>query len=198
MTTSVDGSIGILTNLVSSSGNVTGGNVLTAGAVSATGNVMAGNIAASGIISTTGNISGTFLLGNGSQMTGVASFASGTAMLFRQTAAPTGWTKGVAFNDYALRIVSGNVGNGGGVAFSTAFANTNVGNTTLTTSQIPSHAHDVMIVGGPGSPPSYYYASTWGGPTPMIASGSTGGGGSHNHSMTLAVQYVDVIIATKD
>lgn len=198
MTTSVDGSTGIVTNSISSSGNVIGGNILATGAVSSTGNITAGNIVAAGVISATGNISGTFLLGNGSQMTGVASFAAGTAMLFKQSAAPTGWTKGVTFNDYALRVVSGNVGNGGGVAFSTAFANTNVGNTTLATSQIPSHAHDVMIVGGPGSPPSYYYASTWGGPTPMIASGQSGGGGSHNHSMTLAVQYVDVIIATKD
>jgi hypothetical protein len=28
-------------------------------------------------------------------------------MLFRQTAAPTGWTKVTTYNDYALRIVSG-------------------------------------------------------------------------------------------
>ena len=55
MTTSVDGSIGILTNLVSSSGNVTGGNILATGAVSATGNVQ-----------------GSFVKGNGSLLTGIA------------------------------------------------------------------------------------------------------------------------------
>ena len=49
-------------------------------------------------------------------------FPSGTSMLFQQTAAPTGWTKQTTHNDKSLRIVSGTVGTGGSVAFSTAMA----------------------------------------------------------------------------
>ena len=47
---------------------------------------------------------------------------SGTVMLFVQTAAPTGFTKSTTHNDKALRVVSGSVGTGGSVAFTTAFA----------------------------------------------------------------------------
>ncbi len=49
-------------------------------------------------------------------------FPSGTSMLFQQTAAPTGWTKQTTHNDKSLRLVSGSVGTGGSVAFSTAMA----------------------------------------------------------------------------
>jgi len=44
-------------------------------------------------------------------------FAAGTVMLFKQTAAPTGWTKITSSDDAALRIVSGTVSTGGSVAF---------------------------------------------------------------------------------
>jgi len=47
-------------------------------------------------------------------------FPSGTSMLFQQTAAPTGWTKQTTHDDKALRIITGTVGTGGSVAFSTA------------------------------------------------------------------------------
>ena len=49
-------------------------------------------------------------------------FPSGTRMLFRQTAAPPGWTKDASHHDKALRVVSGTAGDGGSVAFSRAFA----------------------------------------------------------------------------
>jgi hypothetical protein len=48
-------------------------------------------------------------------------FPSGTALVFQQTAAPTGWTKSVTHNDKALRVVSGAVGSGGASAFSSVF-----------------------------------------------------------------------------
>ena len=135
----------------------------------------------------------------------VSSFPAGTAMLFVQTAAPTGWTKSTTHNDKALRIVSGAASSGGSVAFTTAFASQavsgTVGNTTLTTTQIPSHTHSQNIGGTSGSVFSIQCGS---GPSfTATTTGSTGGGGSHNHSFSgtainLAVQYVDVIIATKD
>ena len=63
------------------------------------------------------------LHGDGSNLTGVQPFPSGTKMLFQQTAAPTGWTKVTSSVDNkALRIVSGTVGSGGNQTFTGAFA----------------------------------------------------------------------------
>jgi len=131
---------------------------------------------------------------------------SGTAMLFAQTSAPTGWTKSTTHDNKALRVVSGSASSGGSVAFTTAFASQTVagtvGNTTLTTAQIPAHTHDVYYsspnVGAGGGPIQQVGPS---GST--FTTTSTGGGGSHTHTFTgtainLAVSYVDVIIATKD
>jgi hypothetical protein len=43
-------------NPISTTGNITSGNLLTAGLLSATGNVQAGNLRTTGLISVTGNI----------------------------------------------------------------------------------------------------------------------------------------------
>ena len=131
-------------------------------------------------------------------------FLSGTTMLFIQASAPAGWTKVTTYNDYALRIVSGSgAGTGGSVPFTTAFTNGNVGATTLSTSQIPSHNHAVkqLDVGG-GSQKVFAStafnssASTWITATEPVD--NTGGGGSHTHSISIAVNYIDSIICTKD
>ena len=118
-------------------------------------------------------------------------------MLFVQTAAPTGWTKSTTHNDKALRIVSGAASSGGTTAFSTVFAAGRTSDaTTLTTAQMPSHTHSQNI-GGTTTPYSIQCGSA-AGPT-ATTTGATGGGGSHTHGLpTFAVQYVDVIIATKD
>lgn len=79
---------------VSATGNITGGNVaataLTGTLVSVTGNIDSGNLRSSGLASVTGNItsagniSGTYLFGNGSQLTGISAavtvskFSNGT------------------------------------------------------------------------------------------------------------------------
>lgn len=157
-------------------------------------------------------------------------FTSGTVMLFVQSTAPTGWTKSTTHNNKALRVVSGTVSSGGNAAFTTAFASYtpsgnvsvagsvsmsgNIGSTTLSVNQIPSHSHSF----------SMSYGNSSGGSNPQGGNGtsynkttnSTGGGGSHNHNHNLsgaltvnsssfsgaakdlAVQYVDVIIATKN
>lgn len=150
-------------------------------------------------------------------ISGVAidSFPSGTKMLFQQTAAPTGWTKDTTHNDKALRITNGTVGTGGSVAFETAFAShtpagtvaVSVASHTLSISQIPSHNHSVPIrinqYGGAGSS----YIDAYGGAS-QIDTGNTGGGQGHTHAnstgtfsgtaINLDVQYVDIIIATKN
>jgi hypothetical protein len=128
----------------------------------------------------------------------------GTKMVFVQTAAPTGWTKDTTHDNKALRVVSGTAGTGGTVNFTTAFASRavsgTVGNHTLTIAQIPSHSHlwgantQTQTPAGAGAP-------RFG--TSADVTSSTGGGGAHSHTFTgtaidLEVQYVDVIIATKD
>ena len=157
--------------------------------------------------------SGNVLTSNGSAWTSVAAaaFDAGTVLIFGQTSAPTGWTKLTNLDNYALRVVSGAASTGGSVAFTTAFASQAVagsvgtsGATTLTTAQIPSHTHTTGYAGtsGGGNPG----LSGEGGGAPTTVTGSTGGGGSHTHTggsftgtaINLAVQYIDVIRATKN
>jgi hypothetical protein len=140
---------------------------------------------------------------------------AGSAMLFQQTAAPTGWTKVTTYNDYAIRIVSGTASTGGSSAFSTCFTNQtptitvsglSAGATTLSTAQMPSHSHSYSLAGG-GSTTPVGFCSTFLTSISESTTGSQGSGGSHTHSIsgsasssavTLAVQYVDHIIATKN
>jgi hypothetical protein len=142
---------------------------------------------------------------------GGQAFPTGTVMLFAQTSAPTGWTKNTTTgNDSALRLVTGSVSTGGSVAFSTVFVSNravnitsvsgSIGNTTLTTPQIPSHTHSIPFSGPSG-------AGVTSGSSGSIQSGATGGGGSHTHPLSvssgsgdvnIAVQYVDIIRATAD
>jgi hypothetical protein len=65
-----------VTGVVSASGNVTGGNVLTAGLMSSTGNAIHGNILTAGLISATANITASYFVGNGSQLTGISAGSS--------------------------------------------------------------------------------------------------------------------------
>lgn len=59
--------------LASATGNVTGGNLVTAGAVTATGTITGGNVLTGGAVSAAGNVTGNYFLGNGSQLTGITS-----------------------------------------------------------------------------------------------------------------------------
>lgn len=53
------------------SGNLTGGNLLTAGITSATGNITGGNVRTAGQVSAAGNVTGNYFIGNGSALTGI-------------------------------------------------------------------------------------------------------------------------------
>lgn len=137
-------------------------------------------------------------------------FPSGTKMMFVQTTAPTGWTKDTTHDNKALRVVSGTASSGGSVAFTTAFASQavsgSVGNTSLSTAQLASHAHTSyygLIVGSP--PYTIQILSPDVNARYHISSGTSaaGSGQSHNHTFSgtaidMAVEYVDTIIATKD
>lgn len=185
---------------------------------------------------------------NADAVANIVLFPTGTAMLFQQTSAPTGWTKSTTHNDKALRVVNGTVSSGGTTAFSTAMGtpsvsgtvgisgapavgnlavsmsgNVAVGNTTLSVNTIPSHSHGIPqssannnngTISGRGLTPqsnTYYTANTGN-------NGAHGHSASHNLAGTLNgapsvgnlagslssataainVQYVDIIIATKD
>ena len=108
-------------------------------------------------ISVTGNVSASYFVGDGSSLTNIEPFDSGTLMLFQQTTAPTGWTKQTTHDNKALRVVTGTASSGGSNTFSGVF-NTAVpvsgtsnnstvtisGSTaghTLVLSEIPSHRH---------------------------------------------------------
>ena len=78
MSVNSTGNVAVISNtgayvsgVVSASGNVTGGNVLTGGLISATANITGGNFLTSGIVSATGNVTGNYFVGNGTALTGV-------------------------------------------------------------------------------------------------------------------------------
>lgn len=155
---------------------------------------------------------------------------SGTIMLFRQTSAPTGWTKDETnYNDHALRVTTGTPSvYASGIGMSTMFQSSaySTAATTLTTPQMPAHTHTVTGTalavgdhnhgytdGGRGSKSvengsgescalNGSTSDTTGsaGSHAHSLSGtalSSGGGGSHDHTVDLRLNYVDVIFATK-
>jgi hypothetical protein len=184
--------------------------------------VTAGGAGITGNSTVTGTLTATTFIGAWENL------PSGTSMLFAQTSAPTGWTKSTTHNDKALRVVSGAASSGGTLAFSTAFAARTVTGTAdsyaLTTADIPSHTHTATStdsghvhtittfttgsIAAAGSsyalPNSYNASGTTATGTANITTtiGSTGGSGGHIHGInvpfSIAVQYVDVIIATKN
>lgn len=142
----------------------------------------------------------------------------GTSMLFYEGSAPTGWTKITTQNNKAIRVVSGTgAGSGGSLPFTTAFASRTPEGTisgsasavTLTTTQIPSHNHEYLyktatqqVNNGDGGLTNPFWTGDQ-----NVSSEFTGGSGSHSHGLdatftgtplNFAVQYIDVIICTKD
>lgn len=142
---------------------------------------------------------------------------TGTKMLFRQTAAPLGWTKNTDHDDKALRLVSGTVGSGGTAAFSTVFGKTATDGFALLQTHLPDvtlpvtdpgHTHSQSQTvnnteggtgGGVGGGQNVSGNSTMAiQPASTGISVRTGGGNTaHTHAMDIRVQYADVIEATK-
>lgn len=123
-----------------------------------------------------------------------------TQMLFSQANAPTGWTKITTHNDKTIRIVSGTGGGSGGTnSFTSTFASRTSDATTLSIAQMPAHTHTDNTT-APGAPLSTAY--NIGADAEMrnttTTTGSQGGGSSHTHTYDMRVQYVDMIIASKD
>lgn len=124
---------------------------------------------------------------------------TGTKGVFAQTAAPTGWTKDTVHDNKALRVVSGAVSSGGATAFTSVFgAGKNSGGTALTVAQLAAHTHNYNLRAPSGSPSLSGPSTISSVPMPETASTSAGSGDTHNHTLSLDLQYVDIIIATKD
>ena len=185
-----------------------------------------------------GTVSATTYTGNGSALTGVSSIPSGTTALFFQGSAPSGWTQNTdaSINTTTLRVVTGSgAGTGGADAFSAVFGATKntasgsftfddtdnastdtsgmtLGDTTISSPQLPSHTHtdynDTTVL----SSRNYYGVNHPG----NANSNNTGGGGAHSHPVsggtlggsasattTLAVsnmnlKFANVIACSKD
>jgi len=128
---------------------------------------------------------------------------TGTVMLFVQTSAPVGWTKSTTHDNKALRVVSGAASSGGTTGFTSVFTSR-----TITTANMPAHTHgitdpghthgiavnNVAASGSTGSVLGGGLTFTSNSATTGITINSAGSG----TAMDFAVQYVDVIIATKD
>jgi hypothetical protein len=147
-------------------------------------------------------------------------FDPGTKMLFQQTSAPTGWTKDTTHNDKALRVVSGTASSGGSSAFSTVFGKTATDAVTLSQANLPSYNLSAASLTWTPTGASFgafgYRKSSAANPSPgandaimadnvTLPTGSIGGsvpsggsGTSFTAGMDIRVQYVDLIIATKD
>lgn len=141
-------------------------------------------------------------------------FPSGFSIFTMWNTCPTWWTKNTTHNDKALRLVSWTPWSWGNSAFSTVFWKTATDSHTLTIAQIPSHSHfisanssssnsnltasnQVSLIGA--NYDYWWYIITWTNTSASIGrSSAVGGWGAHSHNMDLRVQYVDVIICTKD
>lgn len=141
---------------------------------------------------------------------------TGSKVVFRQAAAPTGWTQDTTLNDRVLRVVSGAGGGSGG---NWVVSGLTVAAYTLTINDIPAHGHPYRqktnIEGGTGNDNSGVlltdtglsqetHAAYAGAPSNVDgqAIGGTGGGGAHSHGIshngTWRPAYADVIVCSKN
>ncbi len=148
-----------------------------------------------------------------------AAFVSGTAVVFYQTNAPTGWTKSTTNNDKALRVVSGSGGVAGGTtAFSTVFAARTIARANLpNTDFLADGAGSLPVISdtaGAGQAETTKKLFTGnisyagGGSNDGASTGSSGvpkigghiylNGNTTQTTVDFATQYIDVIVATKD
>lgn len=153
--------------------------------------------------------SGTFK----ASMSNIGGVSVGTRALFRQTSAPTGWTKITSFNDAVLRVVNGVASSGGSLPFSSAFTSRPVSASassiflTATQTGMPAHNHQQYFGScgrsRGGCEPSNRNAQGYSGAQDSYANAATNATESHTHSvsmgnMNFSVAYVDIIIASKD
>ncbi len=161
------------------------------------------------ILRTNGAVTATTFTGDGSNLTGVEPFASGTKMVFYQASAPTGWTQdtAAALSDAAFRVTTGSgAGTGGSDTFQTTFAasrntdqkdlpvsgsvsvSASIGSHSLSTPEIASHNHQATIQSsGPGGGSVSQFGRTQRSQqTETQTVDNAGGGGSHTHPFSVS------------
>lgn len=136
----------------------------------------------------------------GSRKKSGGSFPRSTVMVFYNATAPLGWTKLTTQNDKAFRVVSGTGGVAGGTnSFSTVFAQTVVGNTSLSIAQLASHNHlPTQRSGSASTQTGDGFANGGIDAVSGAVTGSTGSTTTHNHTITMSIQFVDVILCSKN
>jgi len=154
-----------------------------------------------------------------------AEFLAGTTLLFYQATAPTGYTKQTTHDNKAMRVVSGTGGGSGGTSnFTSVFASRTVplpqhAHGGSTGGHSADHSHNFQNfyfaeVDGNSGLPNAYAGSNSGSDfdnVPWYTDWTTAGTNSnHTHSFTtdnqgtagaamdFAVQYIDVIICSKN
>jgi len=160
-----------------------------------------------------GVVAATTFSGDGSGLSGVGEFASGTKVAFVQSSAPTGFTidTTAALTESALQIVTGSGGGtGGSDTFTTVLSGSKsatnasvpisvsgvsvdtssltIGATTLSTPTIASHTHSAPLGTAGGSPrsrkPVGLNGYGKGAGSFSNSMDSAGGGGSHTHPIS--------------
>jgi|TARA_R110000782_G_scaffold265543_1_gene359341 hypothetical protein len=160
-----------------------------------------------------GVVAATTFSGDGSGLSGVGEFASGTKVAFVQSSAPTGFTidTTAALTESALQIVTGSGGGtGGSDTFTTVLSGSKsatnasvpisvsgvsvdtssltIGATTLSTPTIASHTHSAPLGTAGGSPrsrkPVGFNGYGKGAGSFSNSMDSEGGGGSHTHPIS--------------
>lgn len=134
---------------------------------------------------------------DGSLLTNIAPFPSGTAMPFYQAAAPTGWTKVTGINDKLFYVTDGTGANPAGGTNNTGTGGwdnswgLSVGSHTLTISEIPSHTHDYVATFSSGGGIAALQAVVAQNPlqTQSFTSGSAGSGAGHSHGISSTSQW---------
>jgi hypothetical protein len=164
--------------LVSATANVTGGNILTAGVISSTGNITGGNISATNYTGATASVTGNVTGGNVLFGTGVV---SGTGNIFGNNLSVTGNTTPGNVLTTGLITATGNI-TGGNIATAgqvsatgnITTANSFVGNLVGTTASITGNvtAGNITVNGQP---------TTYGVVTPVIVSNTSPNLGSFSN-----------------
>jgi hypothetical protein len=144
----------------------------------------------------------------------LTSFPSGTVMSFFQSAAPTGWTQNVTYNDAVLRVVNGTGGgaktSGTGLSATTASVQTHaISQAELPNCSFPvtdpghTHRGGGSIYVNTGEENSVRHDDTNGTNVQTNTTGITvhsgGSGSAHGHTgNNLNVNYCDMILASKN
>jgi hypothetical protein len=156
-------------NTISTTGNVTVGNILPSGYVSATGNVRGANFNTDGTVSAAGNVTGNYFIGNGSQLTSLPAPTVAQDITSNGAMSIMLYDGNIKYNNYATvepssgNITAGNISTTGNIAGNyfvgngsqlTGISTASTGNLEITGTliEIAAGATETSIVISPSGP----------------------------------------------